>query len=206
MKSRSVILMLTLGLSGCATLDRENCLSADWQLIGFNDAVAGREARRLEQHRDACKEYGVVPQIDQYLLGYDRGIPRYCTAINGYTAARDGKTLNPVCNGGPGPVFMRGFELGSVAYKQVVLLSDAERRLSALRTDQRADVRDLNDKRQLLVADGVASATRSFLLHELEELQHNIRLRTHQITQQQQTVQIERRYLMDLEADLRRQL
>lgn len=206
MHSRILILIMTLGVSGCATLDRDSCLTADWQLIGFNDGVAGYEASRLEQHRDACSEYGIAPQMDDYLQGYDRGVSRYCTATNGYRTARAGKQLNAVCNGGPGLAFVRGFELGSVAHKQAVQLADAERELSTMRSEQRSDDRELNEKREQLVADGISTQARSFLLLEIDALQHDMRVRATAIKRQQQAVQMERRYLKDLESDLRQQL
>ncbi len=199
-------LALVLGIAGCATLDKENCLSADWQLIGFNDGVEGRDAGRLEQHRDACSDYGVVPQMDQYLLGYDRGVRRYCTAVNGYREARAGKPLNAVCSGEQQQEFTRGFELGTEAHQQLARLESARHELSILTSEQRADVRDRNDKREQLIMDGISSDTRAFLLSEINDLDHEIRLRNVHIKQQQQAVRMETRYLQELEAELRQQL
>ncbi|WP_299197575.1 DUF2799 domain-containing protein [uncultured Amphritea sp.] len=199
-------LAIVLGMAGCSTLDKEDCLSADWQLIGFNDGVGGRDAGRLEQHRDACSDYGVVPLMDQYLLGYDRGVRRYCTAINGYNEARAGKALNPVCSGELQPEFVRGFELGIQTHQQLTRLESARHELSILTSEQHSDVRDRNDKREQLIMDGISSDTRSFLLSEIDELEHEIRLRNLQIKQQQQSVRMETRYLQEMEADLRKQL
>lgn len=199
-------LALVLSMAGCATLDKENCLSADWQLIGFNDGVEGRDAGRLEQHRDACSDYGVVPQMDQYLLGYDQGVRRYCSALNGYKEARMGKALNAVCNGDLQPEFGRGFELGAQAYQQVTRLESVRHELNILTSEQRSDVSERNEKREQLIMDGISSDARSFLLSEIVELEHEIRLRKAQIKQQQQSVRMETRYLQALEADLRKQL
>ncbi|MBN0988432.1 DUF2799 domain-containing protein [Amphritea pacifica] len=199
-------LALVLAMTGCATLDRESCLSADWQLIGFSDGVAGREASRLEQHRDACSEYGVVPRMDQYLQGYDRGVRRYCTAANGYRQARAGKAPGTVCHAEQQAEFVRGFELGTKAHQQVARLESARHELSILISEQRADLRERDDKREQLIMEGISSDTRAFLLSEIDELEHEIRLRHLQIKQQQQAVRMETRYLQDLEADLRKQL
>ena len=199
-------LVIVLGMAGCSTLNREDCLSADWQLIGFNDGVEGRDAGRLEQHRDACSDYGVVPQIEPYLQGYNRGVRRYCTAINGYNEARAGKALNPVCSGELQWPFVRGFELGAQAHQQAARLERATRELNRLTSEQRSDVRERHDKREQLIVEGISIDTRAFLLSEIDELEHDIRLRKQQIKRQEQSVRMETRYLHELETDLRSQL
>ncbi|RTE67115.1 DUF2799 domain-containing protein [Amphritea opalescens] len=206
MRTRSLIVLLSLGLAGCATLDREECLSADWQLIGFNDGVVGRATERLEQHREACSEYGVVPQIDEYLQGYDQGVIRYCTATNGYREARAGNRFNMACDGDLREAFAYGFELGTQAYRQVERLDDAEEELSSLQSSQHDDRRNLEHKREQIVAEGVSSKRRSRLLHEIHELESTIRSRSFHIRRQQQAVDRESRYLNVLETDLRSQL
>ncbi|MEH6578134.1 MAG: DUF2799 domain-containing protein [Amphritea sp.] len=71
-------------LSGCATLDREECLNADWHLIGYEDGSAGRLPEQVGEHRQACAEYAVVPDMDAYLQGRSQGLVNYCTEENGY--------------------------------------------------------------------------------------------------------------------------
>ncbi len=203
-------LLLSLGLSlslvGCATLDRESCLTADWELIGFNDGVVGRSAERLEQHREACSDYGIVPQMEEYLQGYDRGVVRYCTATNGYKKARAGQVYPQACTADFFPDFERGFELGGEAFEQVERLKRATKEQDKLRKEQRADEREVSDKRDQLIADGISSDQRAGLLIDIDELQQQIAERSRLIRQQKNKVAMERRYLRQLEMDLRQQL
>lgn len=203
-------LLLSLGLSlslvGCATLDRESCLTADWELIGFNDGVVGRSAERLEQHREACSDYGIVPQMEEYLQGYDRGIVRYCTAANGYKRARAGQAYPQACNTHLFTDFERGFELGGEAFEQVDRLKRATKELQRLGKQQRADEREVSEKRDQLIADGISSDQRAGLLLDIDELQQQIADRSRQIKQHKNKVGMERRYLRQLETDLRQQL
>lgn len=203
---RSFVVFLSVGLVSCATLDKDDCLSADWQLIGFNDGAAGYETKRLEQHRDACAEYGVVPQIDDYLQGYDRGVIRYCTAVNGYATARAGQVFNAVCSGDLRPAFAYGFELGVEAHRQVERLADAEERLKELKAAQHADKHALNQARDALLTDEHSSGRRARLLDDVRSLDRAIHFRALHIMQQQHEVDREARYLTTLEADLRSQL
>lgn len=206
MVRRSFIVLMSMWLVSCATLDRDDCLSASWPLIGFNDGAAGYETQRLEQHREACAEYGVVPQIDEYLQGYDRGVRRYCTAVNGYATARAGKLFNSVCSGDLRPAFAYGFELGVQAHRQVERLVDAQERLQELKAAQRNDRHQLSQNRDALLADGLGPGRRAVLLNEVRALDRVIHLRAFHIMQQQHDVDREARYLTRLEADLRSQL
>lgn len=206
MVRRSLVVLLSVGLASCATLDKEDCLSADWQLIGFNDGAAGYETKRLAQHREACAEYGVVPQIDDYLQGYDRGARRYCTAINGYDTARAGQAFSPVCSGDLRPAFAYGFERGMEAHRQVERLADVKDQLSDLKSAQRADTRERNQLKEQLIAEGISSDRRAYLLLEIKGLERVIRQRRAHIRLQQQEVDVEARYLRNLEMDLRSEL
>ncbi|MDO6564814.1 DUF2799 domain-containing protein [Amphritea sp. 1_MG-2023] len=206
MIKRSLVVLLSIGLVSCATLDQEGCLTADWQLIGFNDGVAGRAAKRLEQHRDACAEYGVVPQIEAYLQGHDRGVIRYCTAMNGYAVARSGASFNAVCRGDRRSAFAQGFRLGSEAYQQIERIAEIKREISDLQAQQREDKRLLHNQREQLMAQHLTQDQRSFLRHEIRQLEMNIRLRTVATRQLEQIHNVEARYLMTLETDLRSQL
>lgn len=203
---RAFSLGLSLSLVGCATLDRESCETADWELIGFNDGVVGRAAERLEQHREACSEYGIVPRMEQYLQGYDRGVQRFCTANNGYKRARAGQAYPEACTADIFPGFERGFELGGEAFEQVDRLKRATKELQQLRKEQRKDEREVSEKRDQLIADGLSSDQRAGLLLDIDELQQQVADRSRQIKQNKHKVEMERRYLRQLEADLRQQL
>lgn len=89
----SQILALTLvGLiSGCATLNKDQCLQANWRQIGFADGNKGEPGHRIEEHAQACAEFGVRPRLDEYLEGRRQGLYSYCQAANGFQVGRSGK-------------------------------------------------------------------------------------------------------------------
>ena len=203
---RIIILLLSLGLAGCATLDREECQTADWQLIGFNDGVAGRSAERLETHREACADYGISPLMDDYLDGHYRGAERYCTAENGYNRARAGQGYNAVCSGGLSYDFERGFELGQEAYRQLQQQEQVERLLSDQKSSQREDENRIAELEKKLVADKTKPEQRYQLLRDIESLRDQIYSRKPDIQRLKTEVEMERRYSRQLEQDLRQQL
>lgn len=73
-------------LSGCAIIEKNQCLSEDWASIGRSDGAAGKiSSQRLLTHSRACSKHGVELDQDLYLGGYADGLKTYCTAENGYT-------------------------------------------------------------------------------------------------------------------------
>lgn len=144
--------------------------------------------------------------MEEYLQGYDRGIVRYCTVTNGYKRARAGQAYPQACSANLFPDFERGFELGGEAFEQVDRLKRANKELQRLRKQQRADEREVSEKRDQLIADGISSDQRAGLLLDIDELQQQIADRSRQIKQHKNKVGMERRYLRQLETDLRQQL
>ena len=48
--SGTFLVLLAL-LQGCATLDKDECMLADWRLIGYEDGVAGKSAAAVGEYR-----------------------------------------------------------------------------------------------------------------------------------------------------------
>lgn len=91
------ILGSTLLMSGCATLNKQQCIVGDWQSIGYNDGVAGHYADRLAAHSKACAIAGVSPDYLAWERGRQLGLKQYCTVTHAYALGRQGRQLNDVC-------------------------------------------------------------------------------------------------------------
>lgn len=92
-----VMIMSSAWLSGCATLSKEECLTGNWQAIGFADGAAGRTPERLAAHNKACAKVGVAPNYQAWEQGRKTGLKQYCTTTNAYQIGRRGAQLNAVC-------------------------------------------------------------------------------------------------------------
>ncbi len=95
MKSAAVSLLGLL--AACASLTEDACRTGNWESIGYNDGVRGRSASYVNEHRDACGEYGIAPNTAVWLRGRLEGLKQYCTPDNAYTVGRRGSELNNVC-------------------------------------------------------------------------------------------------------------
>ena len=97
MRAIFFVLLSFLLLSGCAGLSKDECLTADWQIIGFEDGSAGQSAARIGDHRRACAKHGVTPDKTAYDAGYHEGIMNYCSFNRGNNASLAGYGRLQVC-------------------------------------------------------------------------------------------------------------
>lgn len=165
--------LLSLLAGGCATLDKSECREADWKIIGLEDGARGRPLAYIGNHRKACAEHGVKPDLAQYQRGHARGLQQFCTAENGFSLGRVGGAHQNVCPAELRGRFVAAFETGRQLH---ALSSDIER----LQNDARAmqGELDVSAKRQrnlenLVVSGTISASTRKSLLQQVKQLQAN---------------------------------
>ncbi|MEE9454573.1 MAG: DUF2799 domain-containing protein [Paracoccaceae bacterium] len=95
---RFFAISLLFALASCASLSEDACRSGNWQAIGYNDGANGRSQNYLNEHREACVEYGIAPDQTAWLRARLEGLKQYCTRPNAYQIGRRGSDLNPVCS------------------------------------------------------------------------------------------------------------
>jgi hypothetical protein len=86
-----------LALSGCASMNANECRSVDWRTIGYEDGAAGRAGDHIAQHRKACAKHGVSPDFARYQLGREEGLNEYCKPANGFRIGENGSNYAGVC-------------------------------------------------------------------------------------------------------------
>ncbi|PNK60384.1 DUF2799 domain-containing protein [Psychrobacter sp. FDAARGOS_221] len=84
-------------LTSCATLSKEECLTGNWESIGYADGAAGRSSDHLNRHNKACAKVGVATNYQMWEKGRQQGLKQYCTATNAYQLGKRGSQLNAVC-------------------------------------------------------------------------------------------------------------
>ena len=107
--------MLSVGctmLAGCATMSPEECLQANWEEIGYNDAIEGHPVSRSQAHREACSETGVSVDFELYRHGYTLGLPYYCTRAMGFESADHGGEYAAQCVSDEFPGYASGYSEG----------------------------------------------------------------------------------------------
>jgi len=99
-------------LVACASLDKNECLHADWYAIGLEDGARGRALERLGDHRRACAKYSVAPEADRYVSGRSEGLKSFCTYERGYSEGRAGNAYVAACPQPQGQNFVAGYNRG----------------------------------------------------------------------------------------------
>lgn len=113
----SILSILAIGLTGCATLSTDECATGDWHKIGIQDGSDGRTVDRFVKHSKACKLDNSDASRALYASGREKGLTKYCTTVRGYREGALGQIYYGVCPSGSSAQFMRGYELGQRIYK-----------------------------------------------------------------------------------------
>lgn len=116
---------LALLISSCASMNEQECLTANWLDQGFRDGRNGEPLTRIEDHRKACAKVGVRPDQKLYFEGRDRGILHYCTPDNAFQEGRLGRQYRNACPAHLEHRFLIFYEQGKQIY-------DAEQRIEKL--------------------------------------------------------------------------
>ena len=168
--SRSIAIAVLV--SGCASgLSRDECNTADWRTIGYEDGVQGRSEARISGHRKACAKHGVAFNFEAYRSGWDEGVGRYCQPGNGYHQGRRGKSYSGVCPVQMEAGFLQAYSEGRELYDMEVGVQRTARKLKHKRK-RLADIEvDMRDTGIELVTTGVTTERRVILLDELRKLE-----------------------------------
>ena len=84
----TVLALPVLFAGGCATMNKSECQTADWTMIGMEDGSRGRLSSYIGNHRSACAKFGITPDLDSYQSGHEQGVRHYCTGRNGFARGR----------------------------------------------------------------------------------------------------------------------
>jgi hypothetical protein len=194
------VYVIGLILSGCATMDREECQVADWRAIGYEDGAKGRPFSYLGKHRKACAEFGITPDLDRYEEGRLAGLVEYCTPRRGYESGRSGQKLNQVCRPPLDKEFELAWSLGAEVYAARVKLYSSEQQLKK----QVKYIDELKQEIEVteddLVRDGINSRERKFLLEELKSLLADQEDAENELTELQDRVDEDRDHLNQVES------
>jgi hypothetical protein len=130
-----VLLAALLVTGGCATMNESECLTVDWQTVGFEDGVAGYSGDRIGQHRKACAKHGVTPDLVGYQRGREAGLKEYCQPANGFRVGSRGGSYAGVCPAELDGAFTAAFESGHQLHVLETRLSNAQNQLVSKRRE-----------------------------------------------------------------------
>jgi len=166
-----LILSISLAISACATLNKSECRNADWKIIGLEDGSKGRTTTYIGNHRKACAEHGVTPDLDSYQAGYADGLAQFCTAEVGFARGKRGNQYNGVCPVDLRGDFLYGYERGRELYLLHREISQINRHVENTRVQLEDINTQINELELKLISKAGSAETRLAMLQELKELQ-----------------------------------
>lgn len=167
-----IIVGLTMVLlASCASMSTEECVTADWYNIGFEDGTRGYAVSRISDHRQACADAKVRPDLTAYQKGHAKGLDVYCVPRKGYQIGEYGKQYSGICAGHNEGDFLKGYKVGKRVYEVRTLISELENRLSALHSEHQHITDTIRSNEAVVVADGTDRATRMERMHENRRLE-----------------------------------
>ncbi|MCO5733729.1 DUF2799 domain-containing protein [Rhizobium sp. SSA_523] len=157
-----------LVLASCHSMSKEECMAADWRVIGEADGAAGYSPQdRFGSHVESCARIKVVPDQTKWNDGYQNGLKRYCTPLNGLARGEAGDTYHSVCPPETSEGFLRGYGLGRRLYS-------ARSDLNSIRSDISAKESRMDERYRALKAAKDDNERRN-IRNEIDDLDRDIR-------------------------------
>ena len=190
------ILLVVAGLSGCASMSGDECLTSDWEAIGYEDGARGYTSDRLGQRRKACAKHGVTPDFAAYQSGREQGLVEYCQPGRGFDVGVNGGRYNGVCDVNLEADFLDAYNAGYHLYSLRSNVNRATSRINSKENELERIDETIREKEALLIAKETATEERVLLLADLKDLSE----RTGELEEQIKDLYEQRaRYQVELE-------
>jgi len=196
----AIALPALLALGGCATMDRNECLSANWRQIGYTDGARGLPSRHIEKHAKACAEHQVQVNLDEYLAGRRQGLLAYCTPDNGFVIGRSGeRDIATDCPDHLRHAFMEQYNRGMIVHAIESELESAREHVAQQHRRLRQNEKRIDEIRRDLDKKDLPAERRKALLDEYKRLvDDKERLLRHAARHEEDAERLERRLVRQL--------
>lgn len=161
-------------LSGCATMSADECATADWSSVGYEDGVQGYPADRLGDHRKACAKHGYTPDLVAYRQGREQGLVEYCRPGSGFRAGESGANYHGVCPADSEEDFLSGYRIGHHLYELRSAVSKKSADIDWNLREIKKLEKKMREKEDSLTDDELSSAERRDLLDDIKQMSERI--------------------------------
>jgi len=159
-----------LNISSCATLSESECKTANWEIIGLEDGSRGKHSSYIGEHRQACADYNVAPDLNAYLKGHAAGLRQFCTEQNGYQQGLQGRKNNNLCPAELARGFQRGYQKGYRVYRMETEINNLRHSIDNHEHRLHEISEILVGKEEELINRNTREYRRRELLQEIKEL------------------------------------
>ena len=170
---RSVLLLALVWLGACASLSENECRTASWERIGYDDGARGAARSRRGAHVDACLEYGIAMDQEAWEAGYEQGLDAYCTPENALRIGLAGGEYKGVCPPESDFAFSSHWRAARVVFDQRQRVSELDNRRRTLEyalEEARSDEERRSIRSELARLDYEQRVERDRLMYEESRL------------------------------------
>lgn len=174
LKNIFILSAISLLIPACSTLNKDECKTANWKTIGYEDGTKGYPASRIGQHRSACAKYSIQPDLNAYTEGRKKGLNHYCVPSTGYKKGLYGYNYNGLCVGYNEHAFLDAYKHGLSIYKE-------EQKLNHLKIAYEEEQQfiesleiKLHDKEDILVSGRLSKVKALILLNETKYIAEDL--------------------------------
>lgn len=143
--------LLLVVLTACATMQEDECRTADWREVGLRDGLAGLPSSTLASYHDACSKHGIVPDSDLYREGRAEGLTGYCVLENAAAEGLAGRRYKNVCPVGVDRSFRQLNDAGYAVFTVREQMDDVYRKINSLENELADD--DTTEERRTAIRD-----------------------------------------------------
>lgn len=164
------LVLVLSGLGGCASMSSDECVTGDWEAIGYEDGARGHTTAQLGERRKACAKHGVTPDFAAYQSGREQGLLEYCQPGRGFDVGSRGGRYNGVCGANREDDFLDAYNAG---YHLYTLQSNVNRASSAIHSRENEIERiedEMREKEAALIGSETTTEERVLLLVDLKDL------------------------------------
>ena len=162
--------LATLVMSGCASMSSDECMTADWTAIGYEDGSRGYTTDQFSKHRKACADHGVTPSFTDYQAGRERGLEEFCQPGRGFNVGASGGRYYGVCSVNLEPDFLDAYNAGRHLYTLESNVRNASSNISSKENELKQIDEDIRKKEAALIASETTIEDRVLLLADLKRL------------------------------------
>ncbi|GAA6152508.1 DUF2799 domain-containing protein [Pseudoteredinibacter isoporae] len=172
--ARILLICSVLLLASCSGLSKEECQTADWEALGFEDGVVGKGLETVSGYRESCGKHGVRIDLERYKYGRNIGLQDFCKPNSGYEAGRRGYVYKGVCPAELEDAFVGPYEEGRIVYRAESKLQRAESELNSVENNIDRIERDIRNREKVMLDDKTEADRRRQLYNQIEDLKRDL--------------------------------
>jgi hypothetical protein len=167
---RFLVIALAVMMSGCASMNADQCAMSDWHAVGYEDGSRGYTSDRFGQYRKACAKHSIAPDFQAYQVGRKEGLVEFCQPSRGFNLGAAGGRYNGVCDVAMEEEFLDAFRVGSQLYTLRSNVNRVNGEIASREQEMEKNADIVKAKEAALIAADTTVEDRVLILADLKRL------------------------------------